>query len=1203
MRQLLLICAILGAVKVVSAQRIFLIGDAGEPKHPDPNLLLLQQKIEETATTEDVLIFLGDNLYPKGLPDKEHPEREAMEKKLVPQLEVMKNFPGKVYMIPGNHDWAQGRKYGYQQALNMERFVEAYLDGASVFLPEDACPGPVEIPLGKQATLLLINTQYYLHRWDKPDEEGPCAHKGTIESLEELKDLVSKNAGKHILIAAHHPLFTYGEHHGHFAFKDHMKPLPILGSIHPLYRRTIGSIQDNTHPKYKAIRKAIIEAMNEAEHVVFASGHEHSLQLIEKEGHHFIVSGSGSKTTYVKMGEGSRFAKSEQGFAILDFDADGAAKVAFWGINEGDLFESDLYHKKLEEITKNKAPLYFTDSSATIAASKKYGDGSKKNRWLGRNYRQVWNTPLEVEVISLKAEKGGLTPIKRGGGMQTKSLRLEAEDGRQYVLRSIEKNPENAIPVALRNTFAQQVVEDQISASHPYGAYIVPTLAEAAQIYHTNPKPVLIPKDPALGEFEQTFAGTLALYEERPNKEAAGDAHFGGGKDVEGTLDVLEKLQKDNDHTVDQNFVVRNRLFDMWIGDWDRHDDQWRWVEFAKEGKGNRYRPIPRDRDQAFYINEGIVPKIAARKWALPKIEGFDEEVDWAPGLSQNARFFDRTFMNEPDWQDWQEQIAHLQSQLTEEVIDRAIGTWPTEVAELTGQRIKRGLMGRRQNMPDYARELYLYLSKEVEVVGSDKHEYFVIEHLNEEELKVSMHKRKKDGEVKQLLYERVFLASETKEVRLYGRDGEDVFEIKGQGNAKIKVRIIGGTDKDKMVDNRPEGAKSKTWIYDRNKSTKVESSNRLKLRLSDDPAINYYDRKAFKYDILMPLASAGINQDDGISLGTGFSYTANGWRKAPFASQHTFNARGAFATGSFSLDYEGTFTDVAGKWDVNTTILWQEPFFVNNFFGLGNESVFDQGVSLSGDDDDPIDYYRVRMNRLEGDLNFVKNVGSLANFTLSSGYRSIEVEETEGRVLTTEEYPNATFLRHEYAKVGTSIEVDTRKNRAMPQSGITAYAGLQHFFALQDYSSSVTRLKTEWAFYLSAKLPARVVFANRVGWEHNFQSLNESEFFNTNILGGRSNLRGYRRTRFYGQSSFYHNFDIRLKLFSFRSYVFPGQFGLLAFHDIGRVWQQGETSDTWHTGKGFGIWISPVNRIVLNLNLAFGKEENLPSFQFGYFF
>ncbi|WP_462254196.1 BamA/TamA family outer membrane protein [Ekhidna sp.] len=1195
MRKLLIIFLLLPAI--TWGQKIFLIGDAGEPKNPDKNLELLKEKIKE-ASSDDFLIFLGDNLYPKGLPGKEDPEREELEKKLTPQLEVMKAFPGKAYIIPGNHDWAQGRKYGFERALEMEVFIREYFEGQDVLLPTGGCPGPIEIPMSDKSTLIILNTQYFLHSWDKPDEQSDCSNKSTIETLVDLKAMIEKNAGKHILIAAHHPMFTYGEHHGNFSFKEQLLPLPILGSLQPFYRRFIGNIQDNTHPKYRAIMKQILAAMNEAEDVVYAAGHEHSLQFLQREGHHFIVSGSGSKVTHVKQGKGSLFAKKEQGFAVLDLDQSGKASVAYWGIDGGLLYEKDIYQKELKESPLEQTPIDFSDSTITVVASKKYEGTKGKYTWLGKNYREVWSTPVEVDVMDISNEKGGLKVLKKGGGMQTKSLRLEAEDGKQYVLRSIEKYPENAIPPALQKTFAQDIVEDQISSSHPYGAFIIPPLAEAANIYHSNPKPVFIPDDPSLGQFQTTFAGTLALYEERANGEAAGDAHFGGADDVEGTLKVLEKLKKDNDNRVDQKFVVRNRLFDMWIGDWDRHDDQWRWAEFD-EDKGKMYRPIPRDRDQAFFMNQGIIPKIAARKWALPKIEGFDEEVDWAPGISQNARFFDRTFMNEPDWSDWMEQIDFLQKNLTDQVIENAVAGWPDQIEKLTGEKVITGLKARRGNMETYARELYLFLSKEVEIIGSDKHEYFLIEHLDTGQTKVVVKKRKKDGETEQVLYERLFKPDETKEIRLYGLDGEDVFEVKGN-NPKIKTRIIGGTDKDRIINGNGDEKLSKLKVYDRLKSTQVEGNSRGILKLSDDPAVNRYDRKAFKYDILMPLITGALNPDDGLFLGAGFVYTKNGWRKEPFAAKHTFTAIGAFATGSFQFNYSGDYTDVLGKWDLNTKLLWQEPFFVNNFFGVGNETEFLSNQFVSPDDDD-IDYYRVRMDRFEVDAGLSRNVGAKAKFYFGTGYKSVEVENTANRFISDATADPAVFDPNQYYKFVTGISFDSRDNKVLPKAGMTAKAEVEHLEAITDISESTTRLSAEWSFFLTAKLPSRLVIGNRLGVAH--ITSDDFDFFNANILGGRTNLRGYRRTRFYGQTSFYHNLDLRLKIASFRSYIFPGQFGLVAFHDVGRVWVDGENSDEWHQGKGFGIWVSPLNTVVLNLNYAFGEDENLPTFAMTFFF
>lgn len=1194
MRKLLIILLVLPSF--AQAQKIYLIGDAGEPKSPDKNLTLLKDQIAE-ASENDYLIFLGDNIYPKGLPGKEDPKREEMENKLIPQLDVMKSFPGQSYIIPGNHDWAQGRNYGWERALEMEQFIRTYFDGKDVFLPTGGCPGPIEIPMGEKSTLVILNTQYFLHGWDKPDEESICDNKSTLEALEDLKNIIKRNAGKHIVIAAHHPMYTYGEHNGNFSFKEQLKPLPILGSIQPLFRKVIGNIQDNTHPKYRAIMGQVLSAMNEAKHVVYAAGHEHSLQLIQKDGHHFIVSGSGSKVTHVKKGKNSLFAKEEQGFAVLDLKETGSASVKYWGVERGILFEKELYQKEIIETIDENLELDFSDSTVTVVASRKYEGKKGKYRWLGKNYRDVWNTPVEVDVFDIGTEKGGLDVVKKGGGMQTLSLRMEAKDGKQYVLRSVEKYPENAIPPALQKTFAQDIVEDQISSSHPYGAFIVPTLANAAQIYHTNPKPVFIPDDPRFGQFQSTFSGTLALYEERANGAAARDEHFGGGEDIDGTLTVIANLKKDNDNLIDQNFVVRNRLFDMWIGDWDRHDDQWRWAEFESK-TGKLYRPIPRDRDQAFFMNQGIIPTLAARKWALPKIEGFDEKVDWAPGISQNARFFDRTFMNEPDWNDWQEQMSFLKKNLTDDVIESAVAKWPDQIEELTGDRIRTGLKARRENMESYARELYLFLSKEVEIVGSDKHEYFTVEHISETETKVTVRKRKKDGELKQIMYERVFKADETKEIRLYGLDGEDIFEIKGK--SKIKVRVIGGTDKDRIINGNGDQKLSKLKIYDRLKSTKVEGNSKGILKLSENPDINRYNRKAFKYDILMPVVTGAINPDDGIFLGGGFAYTKHGWRKEPFAARHTFSAIGAFATGSFQFKYTGDYTDVIAKWDLYTSALWQEPFFVHNFFGLGNETQFlmDQFVAP---DDDAIDYYRVRMDRFELDAGLSKNVGAKAKFYFGAGYKSVEVENTANRFISDQSTDAADFESNQYARFVSGITFDSRDSKVLPKAGMTAKAEIEHLEAITDISENSTRLSAEWSFFLTAKLPSRLVIGNRLGAAH--LTSDNFDFFNANILGGRSNLRGYRRTRFYGQTSFYHNLDLRLKIASFRSYIFPGQFGLLAFHDIGRVWIDGENSDEWHAGKGFGIWVSPLNTLVLNLNYAFGEDENLPTFSMNFFF
>src|SRR5690606_12102008 len=114
----------------------------------------------------------------------------------------------------------------------------------------------------------------------------------------------------------------------------------------------------------------------------------------------------------------------------------------------------------------------------------------------GSNYRAEWTTPVRVKVFDIAKEQGGLKPTQRGGGMQSKSLRLEDAKGNEYVLRSIEKNPAKTLPEEFRETFVKDIVVDGISASYPFGALSVPPLATAAGIPHATPQLVYVPDDP-----------------------------------------------------------------------------------------------------------------------------------------------------------------------------------------------------------------------------------------------------------------------------------------------------------------------------------------------------------------------------------------------------------------------------------------------------------------------------------------------------------------------------------------------------------------------------------------------------------------------------------------------------------------------------------------------------------------------------------
>ncbi len=1195
---------------------VYLIGDAGEPKFPnDPNLEFLNKRLSQ-ASAMDVLVFLGDNLYPAGLPGKEHPDREEMEKKLNASLDIIKNFKGKSFIIPGNHDWAKGKKNGWQQILNMEKYVTNYLQDETVFVPGGGCPGPLEFNLSPRHTLLFVDTQYLLFPWEKPGEDSDCDAKSSADALILLNDMLEGNKEKHVLVFGHHPMYSYGPHGGKYTFRQHLFPLsdvnrklkiplPIIGSIYPVYRSVLGNVQDIANPRYKLVRNAMVEAFSKVPNLVYAAGHEHSLQYIQMDSIHYVVSGSGSKSSNINGGKYSRFHHEGIGFAQLNYKTDGNVDLIFWdGPGKQAVYESELYQKEVKIKEAQAFDFNFTDSTIVLPISDKYGGASDTRKmFLGENYRDIWSTPVRMKVFNIGQEHGGLKILKMGGGNQTKSLRLEDKEGKQYVLRSLDKYTDKLLPAALQRTIASDVLQDQISGANPFGAFAIPPLADAAGVYHANPQIVYIPDDPRFGEYRKIFAGLVCLYEERPNKEAAGEPFFGSGKKVKGTPDLIEILKDDNDESVDQPFALRSRLFDMFIADWDRHEDQWRWV--ARENEyGHSWRPIPRDRDQAFFRGEGFVSWFASRKFVLPNTEGFRERMRYPEGYNTSPRFFDRTFLNSLDWDQWKEQIDLLQNRLTDEVIESAFDVWPDTIRALVADETISILKARRDDMYRFARIHYLFLSKEVEVVGTDKKEYFLVERLNDDKTKVTVYKlSKKKNNQEQVLFERTFRRDETREIRLYGLDDEDVFELRGNVSKGIKVRIIGGTDKDKIIDqSNVKGLSKKTIVYDRKKSTEVETKGETKIKLSSDPEINAYNRTAFKYDKTVPVISTEFNPDDGLFLGGGFIYTHHKWRKEPFASQHNLKGNFAVATGAFNLYYNGTITDILGKWDLNADLAFQRPFGVDNFFGVGNETDFDMsGVNIPDGSDDPIDYYRIRYQRSLNYVNLTYNLGEHGMLRVGPEFLVFDIQNQNNRYINdpANGLDFSIFDTYQYTGARADLIADTRDSERMPSRGIYASATYERFYGANAISDDFDRISGEFVFYLSTRIPSKVTLANRVGAVHNLQ---ESFFFNGAVVG-KQNMRGYRRSRFIGQSSFYHNADLRLKLFSFRTYLLPGSLGLLGFHDVGRVWVENENSDILHTSKGFGIWVAPLNQVAINTFVAFTEDETQFLVKFGFHF
>src|SRR5690554_1999443 len=301
-----------------------------------------------------------------------------------------------------------------------------------------------------------------------------------------------------------------------------------------------------------------------------------------------------------------------------------------------------------------------------------YEANALKKMVQGEQYREEWAVNVKVPVVFLDTLKGGLTIIKKGGGKQTQSLRLKNPNDVYYTLRSVYKNPDPLIPEFAKTLGLENIIIDGISAQHPYGANVATKLAESISILHTNPTLVFVPKQERLGEFNSTYGNKL-YWLEYETEGPTNWTHLENVMEIMDNEDLQEKKQEvDEKLRINKDELVRNRLFDMVIGDWDRHAKQWGWVVQKIEDK---YQAIPLagDRDNAFFSIDGLIPTVVSSKNIQPRLRSFETEIEYIPGLVYP---FDRYFLENTSVEVFIEQAKYIQNNLTDEKIDKALQVW-----------------------------------------------------------------------------------------------------------------------------------------------------------------------------------------------------------------------------------------------------------------------------------------------------------------------------------------------------------------------------------------------------------------------------------------------------------------------------------------------------------------------------------------------
>lgn len=1198
----------------------FLIGDAGDPslETQEPTLKLLQSTLEK-SNKNSAAVFLGDNIYLNGLPDTTHPERKFYEQRIIEQLKTVENYPGRIFFIPGNHDWDDGKKGGLEAVNRQERFVEEYLGQGNTFIPDNGFPGPVNIKLmdddedprlREDIRLIALDTQWWLHEYEKPyGDTGEYDLFDAGDVLIELDDILKKQRHDHLLIVAHHPLITHDNHGGYLPPSTHFKP-PVFGSLYAIYRRVFGLEQDVNHHRYAEMARAFREIFraHEVEDLIYASGHSHSLQYHKDEGkrinHHYLVSGSGTKESYVAKGRGAEFTYAGKGFMVVKYYGNGSVWVEAWA-PEGDGSTGKMvYRNRLkepyqdafdEELALDIPDIDYSDSTKVSAPNPDYDNKSQLYEWLaGKHNRGFWSIESEYPVFDLTEVEGGLEPVKVGGKGQSTTLHLEREDGRDYVLRSVDKEAGRIWDEELRKTFALDLAQDQFSILNPYSAVLIPDMADAIGVYHTNPKLYFVPEDPKLGVYKEDISNQLAIFEVRPNGDMSDVDHVGNSDEILSSTELFRELDNDIDHRIDQKLFAKNRLFDMLLADWDRHSDQWRWASFEPEDeKGKIYKPIPRDRDLAMMKMTGLIPELAKILGPFVQYQNFDEKYGNLKGLNQNSLALTRRFTNQLTKEDWLEAANEIRSNLGDEIIEQAVKNYPEPVLEKYGSETVRILKARRDKISEVAEEYYSLISGVVSIPSSNKRERYTVTILDEERIHVQVFKLSGEGELRERYYDRTFYKRETSEIRLFGMGGDDEFKLTGEAVNPIKIRIIGGPGDDRYWDETiKSGLKKTVEIHDTEAGNTISVANNSNVKRADireNVHYNYMDD--FRWNKVQPKLYFEYNSNDGVFLGGGAEFVRHGFRKNP-ASIHFGRANYAPRTGAANIRYNGLWNEVAGNWKAELDGQFLFPKSYRNFFGLGNETTLQERSE---------NYYRARLYQysIEPGLGVSKNI---LEFYTGLSLKATNVERDPNNIVSD---PNSgigagEFDEQWFTGIRTAIKISDLDDPGNPKKGYRLNVQAQFNVGVQNSNDYFGTLGSDLEIYISPQINRQVTLANRIGTGHN---IGDFPFYEANTLGGTTNLRGFRSRRYSGRSSVYNNSEIRIELFDFYNYLLGGKVGVNGFYDIGRVWADSESSSVWHQGYGGGIWLNIFDSFLVTGGIGFSEEGSIFTVKAGFLF
>jgi hypothetical protein len=805
--------------------------------------------------------------------------------------------------------------------------------------------------------------------------------------------------------------------------------------------------------------------------------------------------------------------------------------------------------------------------SVTIAPGGHYAASATHDFFFGDNYRVFWTTPIRVPVLDLHRFADGLKPRKKGGGMQTESLRFDSKDGEEYAFRTVDKVPH--LIAGLKGPLATAIIRDQISSEHPAAALVAAPLLEAAGVLHATPQLVVMPHDSLLGEYSTEFAGRLGVIELAPGKTSHGEG-FAGALEIIDSDSLRKLLDSDGSERIDARALLKARLMDLFLNDIDRHPGQWKWARM-KKGHGSLWEAIPRDRDQAFVAFHGAF--VAVARLAAPNLVRFDGNIS-IPGLTYNSLEMDRRLLSGLERPVWDSIANDLTARLTDSMIAGAVHAMPVEYGWSEPAFIAT-LELRRAHLKEAATTFYLYLASVVDVHGTDAADRLVVTRMPEGLVEVRLESTAGDP-----YFARRFDARETHEIRVYLHGGADTSIVRGNVERSISVKIIGGNGVNWLTDSsRVDDRTRPTDLID---NATVEGVTYGKDTLFQRlPFFAYHGRQLpagrDRGVQIAPDFRLSSNLTLGIAPKISLTRYAYGFRDRPYSSEvgvtgeYAFGLEGLAVHAYADKRWEGTPFHLLATASVSQLA-------VLAFHGVGNETP----DSASG-------FFDVRQWQWRFRPAIGYALGETTDLSLGPVFGITRSDSTPGRMLSL----NSPYGSGTFAQAGLQLRLhhDIARNAAAPLQRFVFDVDGTYYPAMMDVTAPYEVVTAQFGSFITFPFVTDPVLVWRAGATKVFGAY---PFFDAAFIGGSTTLRDLYPDRYAGDAAVFATGELRIPLVSFALMV-PMRAGVVGTAGAGRVYVNGASPGGWHTTAGAGVWMGLASQsliVTCTVTNDFGRKQ-----------